>query len=287
MSGVPGEMAAGGVVWCRGEDGIEVLLVHRPRYDDWTFPKGKIESGESFIECAGREVLEETGVTPVIGCYLGRVSYCRRSGLLKEVHYWAMRAEEGTFVPSSEVDRVVWVSERCLESQVSYDTERALVARLQYGWTGMPDRILLTRHANAGLRGSWGEDDSERPLSDRGRSQARALVDQLRVFDIDTIVTSRAARCLQTVAPLADTRQIVPEISRHLWEEAGTDEVRAVLEGRPGRTRLLCSHRPIVRTALRRLVGNGRDLPFGKGSTWVFDFEGSEVVAANYLSAPS
>lgn len=286
MTDPPVELAAGGVVWRDGGQGVEVLLVHRPKYGDWTFPKGKLEQGESLVECARREVLEETGVRPGIGRYLGHVSYFKRIGVPKEVHYWAMRADSVAFEPCAEVDRIRWVAEASGADQVSYDTERKLVARLKNGWRGPADRILLTRHARAGVRGGWRGDDSARPLSERGRSQAEAIVRQLEGFNIDTILTSHATRCRETVAPLAEARRLVPEITGGLWEEAGVDEVRALVGDRPAGTSLLCSHRPIVQAALRTLMGDRADLPLAKGSTWVFDFRGGEPATANYLAAP-
>ena len=123
-----------------------------------------------------REVWEEAGVTAVTGCYLGRISYPKQDGILKVVDYWAMRAEDVAFEPSPEVDRIRWVLQPSLSDEVSYSTERTVVARLQNGWNGPPDRILLTRHAIAGIRGEFGEDDSARPLSDRGRLQARTCL---------------------------------------------------------------------------------------------------------------
>ena len=287
MSSAPGEIAAGGVVWRPGNGGVEVLLVHRPKYGDWTFPKGKVEGGESVLECAIREVWEEAGVTAAMGGYLGRISYYRRAGVLKVVDYWAMRAEHVAFEPSSEVDQIRWVPQVSVGEEVSYATERTVAARLRNGWTGRPDRILLTRHAIAGVRGGFGPRDSERPLSNRGHQQARALVDQLRCFEIDTILTSRATRCRQTVAPLAEARELTPEVAGGLWEDAATSELRALVEGRPAGTSLLCSHRPIVQAALRQLLGRTVHAPFQKGSTWVFDFNGERLAAANYLGAPS
>ena len=287
MSDAPGEIAAGGVVWRPGNGGVEVLLVHRPKYGDWTFPKGKLEGGESVLECAIREVWEEAGVTAAVGRYLGRISYYRQAGVLKVVDYWAMRAEHVAFEPSSEVDRIQWVSQASLGKEVSYASERTVVARLRNSWAGPPDRILLTRHAIAGVRGGFGPRDSERPLSNRGRLQAQALVDQLRCFEIDTIVTSRATRCRQTVAALAEARELTPEIAVGLWEEAATSEVSALVEGRPAGTSLFCSHRPIIQAALRHLLGSTAHPPFQKGSTWVFDFDGARLAAANYLAAPS
>ncbi len=280
------ESAAGGVVWRDRGRGVEVLLVHRPKYGDWTFPKGKLERGESLVECARREVLEESGVRAGIGRYLGHVSYFKRISIPKEVHYWAMRAESVAFEPCAEVDRIRWVAEASLADRVSYVTERRLVACLENGWRGPADRILLTRHARAGARGGWRGDDSARPLSERGRSQAEAIVRQLEGFNIDTILTSHAIRCRETVGPLAEARRLVPEITGGLWEEAGVDEVRALVEDRPAGTSLFCSHRPILQAAMRTLIRDRADLPLAKGSTWVFDFRAGDLATANYLAAP-
>ena len=306
------ERAAGGVVWRVGNQGAEVLLVHRPAYRDWTFPKGKLDRGESLIECARREVMEETGVRPLIGRFLGRVAYYKRNGLSKnggkyrrvegqerngysngeirrkEVHYWAMQAEGAAFAACDEVDSVRWVPERDLADRVTYETEQELVAGLQKGWRNPAGRILLTRHAMAGSRAEWQEDDdSIRPLSKRGMSQAQAIVDQLQGFPIDTILTSRATRCRQTVTPLAEARRLVPEIREGLWEEAGAVEVESLVGDLPGGTRMLCSHRPNVTTALRALLGDRGDFRLEKGSTWVFDFHEGKLAAANYLAAPA
>ena len=286
MTDLPTERAAGGVVWRVGGRGVELLQVHRPKYGDWTFPKGKVENGESLLECARREVWEEAGVTPVVGRYLGRISYRKWTGRPKEVDYWAMRADQVAFVPSAEVDRIRWLDESVLTGHVSYKSERELVHGLGSGWREPADRILLTRHAKAGARGSWGSDDSTRPLSKRGTSQAEAIVAQLRWFDIDTIVTSPANRCTETVAPLARARGLVPEISADLWEDAGRVQVEALVEGPTKGTRLLCSHRANVRKVLRKLVGDPASLRFQKGSTWVFDFAGRDLATANYLAAP-
>ena len=281
------ERAAGGLVWRTGRGGVELLQVHRPKYGDWTFPKGKIEESESLVECARREVLEEAGVHPRIGRYLGELSYYTRYGRPKEVHYWAMRAGRVAFQPSGEVDRIRWVPERSLNNWISYETERELVARLEEGWRAPADRILLTRHAHAGARGAGPGDDSARPLSERGNGQARAIVEQLRGFRIDTILTSRATRCQETVKPLAVSRDMVPEISEELWEEAGAPEVSRLLANRAAGTSLLCSHRPNVLAILRMLTGREAPRLPSKGSTWILDFAGQELCAANYLAAPA
>lgn len=273
-------------MWREGSSGIEFLLVHRPGYDDWTFPKGKLESGECLVECARREVREEAGVRPLIGRYLGDISYTKQEGRRKVVHYWAMQAGEVDFVPSSEVDRIRWVREASLADHVSYPTERSLSEGLTDGWRDPADRILLVRHADAGKRNRGPDPDSARPLSERGRAEAAGLVEGLEGFPIDAVLTSYAARCLETITPVATVRKRVPQLAIELWEESWPAEVRALLNDRPEGTSLLCSHRPIVGTILRTFMGENRPLVLEKGSTWVLDFADGELVTANYLPPP-
>lgn len=104
--------AAGGVVWRQGAGGeIEVLLVHRPRYDDWTFPKGKADAGESDEDCALREVCEETGLECALGEELPSTAYADRNGRAKRVRYWAMTVvDDGGWSPGDEVDGLAWVT---------------------------------------------------------------------------------------------------------------------------------------------------------------------------------
>lgn len=271
------------MVWREGPEGVEILLVHRPRYDDWTFPKGKLESGECLIECARREVREEAGVRPIIGRYLGDISYNKQEGHRKEVHYWAMQTDGIEFVPSSEVDRIRWVHEGSLADQVSYPTERSVCERLVGGWRDPAERILLVRHADAGKRNRGPDPDSARPLSERGRAEAAGLVEGLEGFPIDAVLTSYAARCRQTVAPLATARKRVPQLAIELWEESRPAEVRALLRDRPEGTSLLCSHRPIVGTILRTLMREKEAPVLQKGSTWVLDLADGKLATANYL----
>jgi 8-oxo-dGTP diphosphatase len=124
--------AAGGVIWRRSPAGeLEVLLVHRPRYDDWTVPKGKLEPNEDHAEAALREVEEETGLRCTLGPELVPISYQDRKGRPKQVRYWAMTPGGGTFTPTEEVDEVRWVDVDAAPSLLSYERDRPVVAALE------------------------------------------------------------------------------------------------------------------------------------------------------------
>ena len=123
--------AAGGVVWRLSPAGeLEVLLVHRPRYDDWTVPKGKLGAGEDHATAARREVEEETGLRCTLGEELPSTSYVDRKGRPKRVRYWAMTPAGGEFTPSDEVDEVRWVPLPAAVEQLTYPRDRAVLDAL-------------------------------------------------------------------------------------------------------------------------------------------------------------
>jgi 8-oxo-dGTP diphosphatase len=123
--------AAGGVVWRRSPaGGLEVLLVHRPRYDDWTVPKGKLDRSEDHSAAALREVEEETGLRCTLGPELASTSYVDRKGRPKQVRYWAMTAAGGDFTPTGEVDEVRWVPLEEAQSLLSYPRDAGVLDAL-------------------------------------------------------------------------------------------------------------------------------------------------------------
>ena len=125
LTSTPLVRAAGGIVWRTASSGeVEVLVVHRPKYDDWTFPKGKNEPGEDDEACAIREVGEETGFRCALGPELTSTSYVDRKGRPKEVRYWVMTIEDGEFAPTDEVDELRWVTENQARWLLSYDRDR-------------------------------------------------------------------------------------------------------------------------------------------------------------------
>ncbi|HEV3497437.1 MAG TPA: NUDIX hydrolase [Actinomycetes bacterium] len=124
--------AAGGVIWRRSPEGdLEVLLVHRPRYDDWTVPKGKLDAGEGHAEAARREVEEETGLRCELGPELASTSYRDHKGRPKHVRYWAMTPVSGRFRPTGEVDEVVWLAVDEAKAILSYDRDRPVLDALR------------------------------------------------------------------------------------------------------------------------------------------------------------
>ncbi len=148
---------------------VEVALVHRPRYDDWTLPKGKLEAGESELAAAVREVGEEVGAAVAVSRRIGRVRY-HHDGAKKTVAYWAMRYLDGDFAPSDEVDELEWLTPAKARAKLSYAVDRPMLA--DFAALPVPDSVIvLVRHAQAGKRREWRGDDrcarSTRPGASR------------------------------------------------------------------------------------------------------------------------
>jgi len=214
--------AAGGVLWRSagsdraGEPAVEVALIHRPRYDDWSLPKGKLSPGESDIEGAIREVWEETGYRVRLGRALGEIRYNKRSRWgtrPKVVRYWAMHAEGGSFIPTNEVDELRWVSLGEAHDLLTYDRDREILAKFVRG-PALVRTVLLVRHGTAGERSKWTGDDRLRPLDERGRIQAEGLVRILSRFEVREIFSADFVRCVETVQPLAQPGGRDPRSSR-------------------------------------------------------------------------
>jgi 8-oxo-(d)GTP phosphatase len=262
--------AAGGVLRRAGPNGVEVLLVHRPRYDDWTFPKGKAHPGESDEETAVREVEEETGLTARLGVELPSTNYRDSRGRPKVVRYWTMQPESGSFEPHDEIDEIRWVPVAEAASALSYGRDRDVLEAL-------PQPLLVVRHASAGDRDDWKGPDADRPLDARGRRQAEQLVDRLAPFPIRRIVSSPFVRCVDTVEPLAHAHGLEVESSDDLAEGANRERVRRLLL-ELGDEAVICMHRP----ELEPFFGKVK-----KGATVAVDVAGEELLELGRLPPPA
>ena len=280
--------AAGGIV-LRGEvPDRSVALVHRPRYDDWSFPKGKLDAGEDEATAALREVEEETGLRCRLGPSVGAVTYRDPRGRAKVVRYFRMDADGGRFTPNHEVDELRWVPIEDAARLLSYAHDRSLLRQVL---AGLPASALyVIRHAKAGIRAAWSGPDEERPLTRRGRKQARRLVERFQGLDIQRILSSPFVRCMQTVEPLAEARGLPVEVAAELREGASVDELLRGLATFGDRPTVVCGHGTEIRSMIDRLEAGGATIEgargIAKGSVWVLDREGERIVAAHYLPAP-
>jgi ADP-ribose pyrophosphatase YjhB (NUDIX family)/phosphohistidine phosphatase SixA len=281
------EIAAGGVVWRIRKGKVEILLAHRPKYDDWAYPKGKLDPGESIISCAHREVHEETGLTFDIGRRVAITDYIKPSGRPKHVYYWAMRLVSGDFVPNDEVDDIAWVRPSKAPLLLTYDRDRQVLEDLPKSWRRPATRLLLIRHAHAGSRSTWNSDDLTRPLSDRGEGQSKELIGALTGFRIDRLLTSPATRCIDTVRPLAKARDMNAEVIEDLYEDRKSKTARSVIVDKLEGTLAVCTHRTHLVSLLHHYLRDeptGYVPPHGKGSAWVFDFRRGRVIDSHYLA---
>jgi 8-oxo-dGTP diphosphatase len=178
-----------------------VLLVHRPKYDDWSLPKGKREPGEHVLLTATREVLEETSVRPVLGPRLRTVEYLAR-GRPKQVDYWAALAAHDQAAASHEIDAVRWLPLPQVLDRLSYPHDADVIASLQPRAT-VP--IILVRHASAGPKDAGAAEDLLRPLDTEGVLEALLLADLLACFAPRAqVLSSPAVRCTESVRPYAE-----------------------------------------------------------------------------------
>jgi phosphohistidine phosphatase SixA len=274
--------AAGGVVRRRGRRGPEFALVHRPRYDDWTFPKGKAEPGETDEDSAEREVREETGMRCERGPEVATIGYNDHAGRPKTVRYWLMYPAGGAFVPNDEVDQLRWVDAPTAAALLTYDHDRrVLSSALEF------DRpVVVVRHAKAGDREAWHEDDRLRPLSRKGKAQAEALVGLLAGEPVDRVLSSPFVRCVQTVRPLALNRSVPIEEHDALAEGASVRDALALVRGSGGAV-VVCSHGDVIPDLVMSLADRGvemRDPPaWKKGSVWVLEREAGLFTVVRYL----
>ena len=296
-------LAAGAAIWRPGADAseepqagdAEVLLVHRPKYDDWSLPKGKSEPGEHILLTAVREAWEETGVRPVLGPRLPTVEYICW-GRPKRVSYWSAFGAGLEAAPGNEIDAVAWLPLPQAREQQAGTHDDPVISAFRPLAT-VP--LIVVRHASAGRKADWPGDDESRPLDAHGAADARALAGLLACFaPVARVISSPALRCTETVRPFAATfggtveaeACLVPYGRSAVFSSRTglADALRRMLSGLVAdrRPAILCLHRenlPAVLAELCSALGAPAALPadpsLPKGGFWVAHAAPGELAA--------
>ena len=287
--------SAGAIVWRNSKDKTEVAIIHRPKYDDWSFPKGKVEPSESLIACAYREVIEETNIQTEFGAFLGDVEYLTPDGK-KRVSFWAAKAiNQRDFIPNSEVDQLKWVEVKKVKDLLTLETDKKILAQFVKLDINTKPFILL-RHAKAVTREEWQGDDDDRPLDSLGQNQANRLLAIYQVYNIEQIHTSDAVRCYDTVNPIVKGLGIKLEVTGKLGESTYKKDKEKAFEYAKDLIKedariLLSSHNPILPKMLNKLTKKSDvDADEGKLSPadgWVIHRNGKEIIQIDRLDAPT
>ncbi|WP_054952640.1 NUDIX hydrolase [Flaviflexus massiliensis] len=271
MSSKPDVVAAGAVVWRIHNRKLEVLLIHRPSYDDWSIPKGKLNNGEDIPVAAIREVEEETGVPIFLGQPLGNVTYRLGDGRKKTTHYWAAQPLSPNTklfkvrphvapAKTTEVDRVEWVQADRAFDKLTRESDRDLLGKLVdqnnddklKTWT-----LIVVRHSRAMKRSAWkkgkGSEDT-RPLTPAGEKMAKEMIPLLSAYGVTRLVSSPWERCVATLQPYRQAMGIEIETHDSLTEAAHEKKQRPVYRLIDELLRVneapvaLCAHRPTLPT---------------------------------------
>ena len=311
--------AAGALLWRPGEQGREVVLVHRPRYDDWSFPKGKCLPGEHVLITAVREVAEETEIEIILGRKLRTVRYLS-DGRPKQVDYWAARpaaqaadgadepAEPAPFTPNEEVDELAWLPLTAAGDRLTYQHDTEVLAEFASA-PAATRAIILVRHASARNKKAWQNaghpDDLTRPLTPLGHVQAKLLGQILSCFGPARVISSPAERCLATVEPYAamtggvvePAPALAPPPDDRVLEEADPAAVAAARElvtglVTAGEPVVICAHRENLPAMLRWICESlGAPVPAGppmrKGAFRALHVAGGRLISAEQHSLRS
>ena len=258
--------AAGTVPWRRRRGELQVALVHRPKYDDWSWAKGKLDPGEEWPVAAVRETLEETALTVRLGRPLPGAAYTVLDDAgqpgTKEVRYWAAECTGTGGRLVNEIDEVRWLDVVAAATRLDYARDRdqlRAVVRADKAGTLTTWPLALVRHARARPRGSWTGDDDLRPLDAAGRRRADALAPLLAAYGVRRLVSSPSVRCADTLRPYAAQAGLPLRTKRGLSEEGYEAEPERaarhftrILER--GAAVALCSHGPLLPDLLEHLL---------------------------------
>jgi 8-oxo-dGTP diphosphatase len=271
------------------------VLVHRPRFDDWSLPKGKLKRGEHPLAGAVREVREETGTRAWVGPRLPTVRYDVWSGdslAEKSVDYWAMTIDPSsgpTFNAGDEVDDIAWLPVNAALARVTYPHDKhVLRAYAQFPPLHRP--VVLIRHTSAGERDLWSGPDEERPLDEAGQQQAKALTQLLPHFGPTRLVSAEPVRCQQTLAPTALELGLPIEIDATFTESANPQAAAEKLRrgANPAGAVMVCSQGGLIPGAVGALTdGSPARYHVAKGDGWVLSFAETGLAAVDAFQLSS
>lgn len=299
--------ASGALLWRRttpqgagapesaGPGDIDVAVVHRPHYDDWSLPKGKVDPGENLAETAAREIAEETGFEPTLGWLLGYVHY-PLGKKTKVVYYWTAEVTDGAFQANSEVDELLWLSPEDAKARVSHDADRDVItAAEEVLGLGCSRRVLYTRHAKAMSRDKWKEDDTLRPLTKKGYLQAEKLAPQLAGYRPKAVSSATPIRCTDTVEPLAEKLGLEIDTDADLGDSVLGQSPRTVMEAlvkaSSAPVSVVCAQGEVIPAVINGLAQDAgfdiEDMRVKKSSVWVLHFGTDDtLLGVDYLASP-
>jgi len=250
--------AAGAILWRIEDEQLKVAIIHRGRYDDWSWPKGKVDAGETLPETAVREIKEETGLKIELGVPLGIQRYRLANKNWKEVHYWAGEVSEKSlanskFKPSEEVSAVHWFTPQEAREKLSYSHDLEQLDKLLERFESKQLRtkpVVILRHGKARSRATWKDGEASRPLLSDGNAQAEALPKLLKAFGAKSVFSSPWTRCLSTIAPYAQSDKVKVKVSPELTEfanEKKPEQTKALISNliNLNKSLVICTHRPV------------------------------------------
>ncbi|MDO4252408.1 MAG: NUDIX hydrolase [Rothia sp. (in: high G+C Gram-positive bacteria)] len=255
--------AAGCLVWRYKNDQLEVLLIHRPHYDDWSWPKGKQDRGETIAETAIREVREEVNLKVSLGVPLAVTHYKVKQGS-KDVYYWAAQvpANARPSADKKEVDQLRWVTSSKAASLLTNSSDLLPLKHLEKLWQQgdlLTRPVVIVRHAKAKPRSSWSAAEGERPLAATGKRQALAVCRLLAAWSPERIYSSPWVRCMQTIisynkdtgVPIKE-KSAITEAAHKRHPKRAAKVVAALFD--KDYPVALCTHRPVLPTVLQVLA---------------------------------
>ncbi len=282
--------AAGCVLARRSSKGKpEYLIVHRPRYSDWSLPKGKVDPEESFLEAALRELKEETGFTGKKPRLIGSIGYLTKARNPKVVRWWLAEVKKGKFKPNAEVDKARWVSLKKAKKKLTYRNDREVLDRANDMYLARSaGMIYLVRHAWAGERDDLNPDDRFRKLDARGRKQKKAIRDLLMAHPITRIGSSSFKRCRSTVKPFAKRLGIPIESEGALAEGSHPHRLVGLISELQEESVVLCTHGDVIADMIGHLfaeqVPMDGPMAWEKGSIWELRTVKGRVVSGRYVA---